>query len=206
MELVDTHGKNHRLTMINSNEVRVMDKINAYKEILDVIVKHDDLLKDDHPIAIKSGLINRIKLQEISEEFDIEIKDNNSNPNSFKLSEYEWISLYGDCHNRTISWSDDGNQPDNERLYVISFSTGPYVFGSGYPEKTFKKFFDELKSYKPKYSDTHNDKLYFTAETARHIHEDFNDLFNKYKNLVSDEMRVKKIDDLEIELEKLKSV
>ena len=45
-----------------------MENIDAYKEILAVIEKHNALLKDDYKIDIKSELTSRISLQEISKE------------------------------------------------------------------------------------------------------------------------------------------
>lgn len=181
-----------------------MEKIEAYKEILSVLKRHDELLKDDYQIDIKGGIINRIKLQEISAEFGIELKAD-CNPNWCKVSEYAGIGIYGEDHNRTISWSDDGEQPDNERLYVINFPTGAYIFGGSYPNATFKAFFEELKSYKPKYTDTTNKGLYFTSETARHVHKDFSDILAKYEALVGGELKAKRIEALAAELERLQA-
>jgi len=180
-----------------------VEKIDAYKEILKVLKKHDELLKDDFQIDIKGRLAARITLQEISAEFGIDLKSN-CDPGWCKVSEYASIGMYGEGNNRTVSWSDNGEQPENERLYVINFPTGPYIFGGEYPEKTFKAFFDKLKSYGPKYTDTHNKGLYFTSETARHIHKDFSDILATYNCLVDDELKAKKIKSLKAELEKLK--
>lgn len=182
-----------------------MTKIEAYKEILKVLKKHDDLLEDDYKIDIKGELINRISLQEISAEFGIELKNKNYNSDWCKLAEYQYIGLYGEDHNRTISWSDDGSQPENERLYIIIFPTGAYIFGDSYPTNTFKMFWDELKSYGPKYTDTANHNMYFTAENAKHVHKEFNSVFNKHKSLVGEELRVKKIEALKDQLAKLQS-
>ena len=179
-----------------------MEKIEAYKEILNVLKKHDELLSDDYQIDIKDRITNRIRLQEISAEFGIELKSD-CNPSWCKVSEYAGIGIYGEDHNRTISWLDDGEQPDNERLYAIRFPTGAYIFGDSYPTKTFKMFFDELKSYQPKYTDTHNSCLYFTDETAKHVHKDFSSIISKHRKLVGDELKAKKITSLKEELEKL---
>jgi hypothetical protein len=179
-----------------------MDKIDAYREILDVLNKHRDLLKNDHQIDIKDRVVDRISLQKISKEFGINI-GSDCNPGWCKISEHECIKLYGSEHNRTISWPDNGNQPENERLYQISFPTGAYIFGRQYPENTFKMFFDELKGYEPKYIDSANNCLYFTSENAKCVHENFKPIFDKYAGLVDEELKAKKIESLKKELSKL---
>ena len=188
---------------MNGNREDRMNKINAYKEILGVLGKHKELLKDDYKIDIASEVNNRIRLQEISEEFGISMK-NDCNPNWCKLSGYESIGMSGSEHNRTISWADNGLQPENERLYMISFPTGPYVFGDSYPENTFRSFFDELKGYGAKHVDTKNSNLYFTSEKASCVHDNFKAIFDKYRKLVGNENKEKRIKSLEEELIKLK--
>ncbi len=180
-----------------------MDKTSAYKEILGVLNKHQELLKDDYPIDIAGKIASRIRLQGISEEFNISLKSD-SNPDWCKFSDHQSLGMYGSQHNRKISWSDDGAQPENERLYVISFPTGPYIFGGEYPESTFKSFFEELKGYGAKYVDTANSNLYFTSDTACAVHNDFKEIFDKHRKLVSDELKVKRIESLEYELKKLR--
>ena len=181
-----------------------MDKIDAYKEILSVLNKHKELLKDDYQIDIASKIADRISLQEISKEFSISIKYD-CNPHWCKLSEYESIGMFGSEHRRTISWPDDGEQPENERLYMISFPTGPYIFGDSYPENTFRSFFDELKGYGVKYVDSRNHNLYFTSEKASCVHGDFKAIFDRHRKLVGDEMKEKRIESLEEELTRLKT-
>ena len=181
-----------------------MNKINAYKEILGVLDKHKKLLKDDYTIDIASKINDRILLQEISEEFGISIKSD-CNPNWCKLSEYESIGVFGKDHRRTIGCSDNGKQPKNERLYSISFSTGPYIFGGSYPENTFRSFFNELKGYGAKYIDTINSKLYFTSENASLVHNDFKSIFDKHRKLAANEEKEQRVKLLEEELTKLKS-
>jgi len=71
------------------------------------------------------------------------------------------VGWWGEKYGRHISWSDDGKQPEDELLLVISFPTGAYIFGDDYPTEFFKEFFQELKTYNPKYTDTTNKTLYF---------------------------------------------
>lgn len=181
-----------------------MDKIDGYKEILGVLNRHKELLKDDYPVNIAGKIADRISLQEISKEFSINMKTD-CNPNWCKLSDYESMGMFGSKYNRTISWSDDGEQPENERLYVISFPTGAYIFGGSYPVNTFRSFFDELKGYGAKYVDTTNSNLYFTSEKASCVHRDFKVILDKHRKLVGDEVKEERIKSLEEELTKLKS-
>jgi len=126
-----------------------------------------------------------------------------------KRYRYDFMNLgffYGD---REISWSDDGRQPKDEWLLKIGFPTGPYLFGNGdffnkeYPVETFNAFFEELRSYGPKYSDTANHSLYFSSDNARRVYEDFEEIFNRHKTEVVNEMKRQKKQELEQELERL---
>lgn len=179
--------------------------IEKYQEILSVLEKHSDIITDDCSIDIRRNLINRIALCEISKEFDIEIENKYLSPGWIKLSDYEHIGLFGEKYNRTISWSDDGSQPDDERLLRIGFSTGAYIFGECYPTETFSKFFNELKTYNPKYCDTSNHALYFTSKTAANVHKNLIGIFNKYKQLVSEEVKAQRVEKLKQELKSLQA-
>lgn len=181
-----------------------MEKIKAYEEILNVLDKHDNIVKNDYSIDIRDRLSNKIKIQKLANEFGIEIKDDNSNkPDYIKLSEYCYIGHYGEKYNRVISWSDDGSQPSDEFLYVIYFPCGAYTFDEKYPNKTFNKFFNKLKSFGPKYSDTQNNCLYFDSKNAKEVHENFGPLFNECIKMVDEELRCRKIEELKKQLEKL---
>lgn len=107
--------------------------------------------------------------------------------------------------NATICWEDDGRQPDvGETLYMVSFPTGPYIFGDHYPQETFQGFFRELKSYVPKYCDTANRSLYFTGENGRKVHKDFKEVFDRWAGEALEEAKRKKLKELEAEIERLK--
>jgi len=179
-----------------------VNKLKAYKDILKVLDKHSEVVKGDHRIDISSQIRDRIKLQEISKEFGININADAS-PNWIKLSEFSSIGVYGAASGMSISWSDDGTQPESERLYVISFPTGAYIFGQDYPTGTFKAFFQELKDFGAAYTDTANSTLYFKSDAASKVHSSFNDLFKKYRLLVGEESKNKRIIALKLELDKL---
>jgi hypothetical protein len=180
----------------------MMDRTAIYKEILELMNSHADILVGDHQLDIRDKLVNRIAVQKIINEFGIDLPKD-STAGYCKISEHEAIGLYGEKYNRTISWSDDGIQPEDERLYVISFPTGAYIFGRDYPTKTFNGFFNELKSYGPKYLDTTNHNLYFTHDKAKEVHENFKEIYKKYNLLVDEELKEQKIESLKKELEKL---
>ena len=111
----------------------------------------------------------------------------------------------GEGHRRTISWSDNGEQPDNEWLYKIGFPEGSYVFHSGhYLQDLFQEFFEELKQYNPKFIDTANKSLYFDYNSAKTIVGEWREIFNKYKSKTSEYVKQKEIDDLEKKLNILK--
>ena len=118
------------------------------------------------------------------------------------------VGLYSEEQNRQISWSDDGCQPENEWLCVISFSTGAYIledyFDGKYPKETFDKMFEELKSFGTKYCDTNNSALYFTKDVAYKVCEAFPEIYKKYKALVVEEQQRQRVKELELELAKLK--
>jgi len=181
------------------------EKIKAYKAILDVLTANEDHL--EHDIDVRYSLRNRIACLEISKEFGIEVDpDRHGNASSYlQLTDYQFILTMGSKYNRTIFWSNDGRQPEDERLYKICFPTGAYIFGREYPQKTFKAFFDELKAYKPKYCDTANKSLYFTADKAAQVHKVFNETMDSYRALADEEVKQKKIDKMKAELEKLES-
>lgn len=184
------------------------EKLKAYEAVHAVAVENEDHLNPSLMYAIKE----EYETAKRSVEFNLPLEY--AGPTWYKVSNFykDWVNvgLYGEETARTISWSDDKKQPDNEWLYVIRFSTGAYVFGDylqgNYPKETFDAFFAELKSFEPKYCDTMNNSLYFTPENAHKVHNALWDIFNKYKALVVEENNRKRVASLEAELEKLKGM
>jgi hypothetical protein len=177
----------------------------AYKEVLDAIEKHKEIFSGDYEIDIRERLKTRINIEKIADEFGISINSSRfeGSDTYVKVGYFSCICLYGEKYRRTVSWSDDGSQPEDEWLYIISFPTGPYIFGDDYPTKSFMQLFSELKGFNPKYSDTTNHNLYFTKDTAKFVHESFDALLNKYKAIASDEIKEKRRIKLQEELDKL---
>ncbi len=129
-----------------------------------------------------------------------------------KLSEYLALNKFSSEWNKSISWPDDGKQPDEGWYFVLSFPCGAYSFvpynGSGdYPTETFNTFFEELKSYGPNHCDTANHTLYFRIdhENVPILYKDFGQIFNKHGSEVKGELDRQRVKELERELEKLKS-
>lgn len=178
--------------------------IEAYREILQAINNNDDIASQDSGIDIRDRLESRIELEEISEEFGINITNKDAQPGRIELSYGISITMMGDDHKRTISWSDDGRQPKNERLLCVGFPTGGYIFGDEYPTKTFNAYFAELCEFGPKYKDSMNHYLYFDSSNSAIVYKAVKELYKKYQGLVKAELEEREIAALEVRLSKLK--
>jgi hypothetical protein len=184
----------------------------AYKQILKLINKHKDLITFDIEQLEKKAKDHLFFLQ-LKEEygFNLDPKQHNMPYNKYYNnfnSEYKSISWWGDKHpDRKISWSDDGKQPENEWLFKLSFSTGAYSLGSDYDgqQELFQQFFNELKTYSPKYLDTTNKSLYFSLDNAGKIFNEFDSILKKYVKLNQEDYKRRQIIKMEKELEKLKT-
>jgi hypothetical protein len=188
------------------HEMSETNKTEVYKNVLAIMEEHKDAFCNDYELDIRDLLKSKILVSEIANDFGINIMCLRLGYVStyFKLNDYCSIGLWGEDHRRTISWSDDGSQPVNEWLYQISFPTGAYIFGEHYPTESFNAFFEELRTFAPKYSDSNNHNLYFTKDTAKNVHTAFNELMKKYRELAVAEYKKIQIRKLEEQLETLK--
>ena len=182
----------------------------AYEEIFSVIVKYRDIVVLD---------FNELESQSKRHLFGIELKEKyglNVEPRDIrsldwnKFGEYLSIGLFGEKYRRTISWSDDGKQPEDELMVHLSFSTGAYMFGNcsgedDYPKQFFQDFWQELKTYDPKYSDTVNKNLYFSIENGAKIFNEFPTILKKYYELNKIDAKERKIKKLKADLDKLQT-
>ncbi len=183
------------------------NKLKAYQELYTVAEKNKERLC---PYLV-DDIQKKLNTVSIGVEFQLSLEYSGYTWYKVERFYHDWVSvgLYGDETSRTISWSDDGKQPENEWLYAVCFPSGAYIFGdcmqNNYPTETFNAFFTELKGFEPKYCDTMNHALYFTSENAHKVHGQILPLFQKYKALVVDENNRKRVKELEAELAKLKS-
>lgn len=175
----------------------------AYKEIFELLEKHKGLICFD---------VNALKDRADVHLFGLELLDvHGLELDPVLIRSLGWnvlrdnvgIGWFGSKHNRTISWPDDGKQPEDELLLLINFPTGPFVLGSEYAADLFYRFFHELKSYKPKYCDSHNSALYFSMDNAADVFNDYDDILRKYKAQYQDEAKMRRKAQLQKELNDL---
>jgi len=179
----------------------------AYKEILDVLKKHKDVCIYDVS-ELDSLAKKHLFAIELREKFGLNIELHDITSLDYnRLGEHVSIGMWGTKHDRKISWSDDGKQPENELLLVISFPCGAYIFGNSsandYPTELFNEFFEELKTYNPKYTDGHNHTLYFSTENASKIFNEFQRILRKYHELNTIDAKKRKIKRLQEEIAKI---
>ena len=175
-----------------------------YDKILELVEKNKDDLVFDFS-DMKSKAERHLFGIELKEKYGLNIDPQKIQSLDWnRFGEYMSIGRWGEKHKRTISWSDNDEQPDDEWLLQICFPTGAYIFGEDYPEELFKTFFNELKTYKPSYSDSHNQALYFSLNNASNIFNIFNIILKKYYDLNKADYKVRKIKKMEDELKKLK--
>lgn len=119
-----------------------------------------------------------------------------------KLHDNIYIAFFKEGY-RNISWPDDGRQPENETLLLIKFPTGAYIFGNHFPTDIFQKFFQELKSYGPKYLDSANKCLYFSLDNAAEVFNNYTKIYKKYKDIDISKNKARRVQQLKKELEEL---
>jgi hypothetical protein len=157
----------------------------AYQELLEVAEKYPNFgnMYSFYDIdKLREEAKKHLWAIELYEKYKVKLDHTRiSSTDYINISDYLSLGYFGEKHQRTISWSDDGRQPENsELLLCIHFSTGAYIFGDDYPKEFFQEFYEELKSYKPKYQDTTNKYLYFSMDNASKIFNDFDTILQKY--------------------------
>lgn len=108
-------------------------------------------------------------------------------------------------------WKDDfGNSPKDELLYKIEFSSGAYFLGypdsdsdSFYPMDTFKKFFEELKTFNPAFIRDNDYRLYFRPSNAKAVYDALPGLVEKYLKIAKEENKREQRASLEASLRAL---
>lgn len=179
----------------------------SYDNVLACIEDNREAFKDKYYFnQMHREITKRRDIGEVEKKFGFELPHDSDSSNYIEL-DYDGNRVVMYCleNRQYISWSDDGKKPSNEWLYVIRFPTGAYYFGDHYPEEVFKAFFNELKEYKPKYSDTRNRTLYFSPDNAVVIHAVFKDIVKKYADKSAEEYKRQKAEKLRKELEALEN-
>lgn len=178
----------------------------AYNEILKAMKKHKDICVFDIETLERQSNIHLYGL-ELKEKYGLDIDPKQVKSTSFnEFHGYCRLYKVGKDFNNSISWSDDGRQPDNELLLNIAFPTGAYIFGEDYPKVLFQKFFLELKSYNPKYTDSHNHCLYFSMDNAKDVFNNFVAIYKKYCEINKEDFKQRKIERMKADLAKLEGV
>jgi len=188
------------------DEVKRLEK--AYKEINTVLNKYKDITRYNIDVLIHESKLHLFGAKlKFDYGYNIDPKRLTSLDYN-RFGDYMFIEMWNDNSNRMISWSDDGRQPKDELLLKISFPTGPYIFSyknnRDYPKEIFDKFFNELKSFKPKYTDTTNNNLYYSIENGARVFNSLNNIINKYEKLYAKEYNKEKLKKMEEDIKKLK--
>lgn len=178
-----------------------MEISKAYKEIFEVLDKYKDIINININNLRNKSEIHLFKLK--LDSYGIYVPLNTIHNTTHIRIDYNRVIGLWDGEKRKVSWPDDGNQPENEYLFCISFPTGPYFFDEDYPKSLFSKFFNELKTYNPKYCDSHNSSLYYSIENAGKVYNNYRNICNKYYELNKEDRKKRKIDKLKEEINKL---
>ncbi len=175
----------------------------AYDQILSFIEENKQL------IELKASVVEEIMLKhlfaiELQEKYNLNIHFSRVYSCEYiKINENMGIGYWGEKFRRTISWSDNRKQPENELLLYLSFSTGAYVFGDTYLEGLFREFWAELLTYNPKYIDSANKYMYFSIDKASEIFNDYDGIFFKYQKRYRKEAVQEEIEKLRKKLDVL---
>lgn len=179
----------------------------AYDEILKVLHKHRELCLYDIEEFERKAKVHLFGL-ELKEKYGLNIDPKSVNSLDFQSFGEKKIGLFGEKYRRTISWSVDGRQPEDEYLFFVDFPTGAYIFESrtlndDYPADLFRKFWLELKSYNPDYIDERNKGLYWKLENARDAFNNYEDVLKKYHELNKEDIKQRRIAKMKADLEQL---
>jgi len=183
----------------------------AYKDIFKILNKYKDIHVFDIRDLKRESDIHLLEI-ELRENYGLNIKPNQIRSLDWnKIGEHIYIAKYGSKYSRTISWSTDGRQPEDELLLCIEFPTGAFIFGYGdtfnkeYPTDFFQKFWLELKSFSPDYTDEANKGLYWNIKNAKDIFNSFDEILQKYYKLNQEDYKQRKINKMKEELTKLEN-
>lgn len=182
----------------------------AYDQILKLMRKHEELCVYDISEFERVAETHLFGLK-LKEEYGLDIEAKQIKGLNYVIFGDKEIALYGEKYNRTISFPVDGRQPEDEYLLRIGFSTGAYMFGYGdifnkdYPVEFFQKFWLELKSYNPDYTDEANKTLYWKLENAKDIFNNYDNILRKWHKLNEEDIKQRKIAKMKADIERLEN-
>lgn len=193
--------KDHSSDLLSDLFVNTSEK---YNEVLEAISEYG--LFPNSSTHFKQSSEAHLFQIHLQEEYGIFV-DRIDYIHNIQIDDFRRIFYFGDFgeSGNYISWSDDDNQPKNELMLVLTFPTGPYMLSGEYFKNIFDLFFDELKAFGPKYTDSHNHKLYFSIESASLINNEFNSILKKYREIAKVEYLKQKAKKLAEELAKLEN-
>lgn len=181
-----------------------MNKHN-YTQLLSDLDKYEETMRNDtHYRDFRSLLVSKIFTRHLYESHGWEL------PDWLLLSETRWTRINdhlsaGPFEEGSVSWPDDDRQPHGEFLLMLSFHTGPYMFGDDddYDADFFKEFWSEFLVFGPEYIDTRNHNMWFTPERAGAVTQNFHQILGKYKQLYKEQEGQRRILALKEELKNL---
>ena len=153
-------------------------------------------------------LMIHVEITTRADEFNVKPKPYENYPHNFEVHApagadgrvYQWSERY------SMGMPDD---PDNvptvdETLLSIRWTTGAYSMHSDYPIKSFHQFFSEcIEQFKPAYIDSSNKQLLFKAPEARVFMANVDKVWQRYKSSVTQEIKEKKIAELQSKIDKI---
>ena len=182
-----------------------MEKVKkAYDEIFKALHKHREICVFDISDLERKAKTHLFGL-ELKEVYGLNIDPKQVSSFDYQSFGEKKIGLFGEKHRRTISWSVDGRQPEDEYLFTVSFPTGAYIFGEDYATDFFQKFWLELKTYKPDYIDEANHCLYWKLENAKDAFNNYDSVLKKYYELNKEDVKRRRIEKMKKELEQLEN-
>lgn len=176
---------------------------NFYKEILEKCKKEE---KTEAIYAIED-ICERQLLAEKLKDFNITF-DDVRDTTFISISDWKggkMIAMFGPSYPKRTILNSDTQPTEDEMLFYISFSTGAYVFGDDYDKELFNRFFEELKTYKPKYIDELNHDLYYDLKKGAKIFKDYDKIFKKYSEEHKKRYKRNKYEKLKKEIQKMES-
>lgn len=174
---------------------------NFYDEILEKCEKQE---KTEAIYAIED-ICERQLLADKLKDFNISF-DDIKNTTFIRITEWrgeKCIAMFGPSYPNRKILNSNIQPTEDEMLFYICFSTGAYVFGDDYDKELFNRFFEELKTYEPKYIDEVNHYVYYDLKNGVKVFKDYDKIFKKYTEEHEKRYKRNKYEQLKKEIQKL---